>query len=398
MPTIEEYLNSIAAEYATATSNQVNIPATVAPQYYPTPAPAPVAPSPDEFMGLGKSEYYDYGGAQYPDYAPEQEATYDAALGGALTAIAATTPEALAAGYSPEQRYDIEQGQANAYEGVAATRPSPDLREMALADDPTQAIYGDPFGEAYRSVRNPINEVYKDYLRDPILKPAVSTALDYLKPVAPNLGFNVNRDILGPAPVLPEITNRGLTDVLVPQNIEQALMELVPGIGTVPGTTSALRNAARQVLDNPALLRRLALAQGKSMDEIAALVGRMLDPDYAAVRTAKGGSGLSDEAYDALRRTPGAAESVMKTTPDVVPSRTALPEAGKTITRNFNQTGVTITGEELPNTYQVTIGRGRQLATGRGEGSDLTALSDARHFLKTLQEENPEARFIGFPT
>src|SRR3990167_10342494 len=104
MPTIEEYLNSIAAEYATATSNQVNIPATVEPQYYPTPPPAPVAPSPDEFMGAGKSEYYDFGGAQYPDYAPEQEATYDAALGGALTAIAAANPEALAAGLSPGKR------------------------------------------------------------------------------------------------------------------------------------------------------------------------------------------------------------------------------------------------------------------------------------------------------
>src|SRR3990167_5152325 len=419
MSSLEDYFASLYAEAAVAGGGTGQATATITPPSLPGAGLAEsrpqtnvgiapyAAPAPSSTMTLDQflatqqpADYYGMGepvrnNYLQPQAQPAEPPMTQEEFDYGLLQLGATP---YAARYTEEQIYALRSAVGQAQDAVQAYNPGPTLREMALAEDPTQAIYGDPFGEAYRSVRNPINEVYKDYLRDPILKPAVSTALDYLKPVAPNLGFNVNRDILGPIPKVPEITNRGLTNVIVPQNIEQALLELVPGIGTVPGTTSALRNAARQVLDNPALLRRLALAQGKSMDEIAALVGRMLDPDYAAVRTAKGGSGLSDEAYDALKRTPGAAESVMKTTPDVVPSRTALPEAGKTITRNFNQTGVTITGEELPNTYQVTIGRGRQLATGRGEGSDLTALSDARHFLKTLQEENPEARFIGFPT
>src|SRR3990167_6073288 len=319
MPTIEEYFNAIAAEYATAASNQVNIPASVPNQYYGPPAPAPLAPSLDDFMGMGTSQYYEYGGAQYPDYAPEQEAIYGAALNNALTGIAATTPEALAGGYSPEQRYAIEQGQANAYEGVAATRSSPDLREMALYPEAFGRTYEQPdiFGDFYRDITRPANQAIK-YVREPLLDVAelggrvLGTALtagqEPLRQGLQELGVNL--------PGGGEVGARGArtaADIALPRNIEELLLELVPGMGTVPGVVSA----AREALSNPALLRRLVQATGRNADEVVAGLRRLATEEAGFARVP--GGGLSDEAYDALKRTPGAAESVMRTTPDVVP-------------------------------------------------------------------------------
>ena len=100
---------------------------------------------------------------------PEEDAVFSRAISNMLASISNQNPQALAGGYNEEQQYALEQGQAQAQQGIAATRPSPTLRELGL--------YPEEFGRPYETQRPDVfgdilKGTYNTYMTDiPVISP-----------------------------------------------------------------------------------------------------------------------------------------------------------------------------------------------------------------------------------
>src|SRR3990167_5963741 len=173
-----------------------------------------------------------YANYQPPAVQEPEDPVWAAAVSNMLQSISAQNAQFLDPYNEPykEQQGIIEQGMANAQQGVQATYPGPTLRDLALQDQDVGRTQMTPFSDAYRSIRNPINEVYGQYVRDP-LEDVVSTGLGAARIAVPGLdlgieGYNALARRAPDVPfvgwdVTPEITNRGVANLVVPQNIEQ---------------------------------------------------------------------------------------------------------------------------------------------------------------------------------
>lgn len=179
--------------------------------------------------------------------------------------------------YAQEQQanqYAIDTANQAAQQAITATSPGPDLRTLALQNQDVGRTV--KFAPLFSGIIDPVNQnFFQPYIRDPLVNAFEEAGGAYQRAFSPLGSTNESQG---------RAIGRTIGEMVVPQNIQQLALEFVPGIGTVPGVTSAIREGA--------LTAGRGAARGAA--NLAERSIMALDPESAVIRAAVGGGKVDD--------------------------------------------------------------------------------------------------------